>query len=159
MPTLAVIWRVAGLLLATSADSVIEVLPPLSSQRIAAVPEWVRGMFTYRARLIPLVDAAGVLGEAASPDRMTNRVLVLRVGEAGSPVEWPVGLWVESVLDLERVEFGAADGHPGFEIERGRFLGPIASTRWGQVQLVKPGELFTPQQASLLSQRLAEAAA
>jgi chemotaxis signal transduction protein len=58
MSTLAVIWRTAGLLLATSADSILEVLPPLYCSPTAAVPDWVRGLFTYRGRLIPLVDSA-----------------------------------------------------------------------------------------------------
>jgi chemotaxis signal transduction protein len=159
MATLAVIWRTAGLQLATSADSVLEVLPPLSWRAVAAVPAWVRGLFLCRGRLAPLVDGARLLGAEPAPDRMANRVLVLRALAPRSAHDWPVGLWVESVLGLERIDFGAAGSHPGFATDRGRFLGPIAETPWGQVQLVQPADLFTPEQAELLSRRITEAAA
>jgi chemotaxis-related protein WspB len=159
VPTLSVIWRVSGMLLATGAESVVEILPPVACPPPPAAPDWIRGLFSYRTKLIPLVDAARLLGATPGPGRMFNRVLVLRVGAGGAPVDWPVGLWVEAVLGLERIDFGSDGGHPGFATEAGRFLGPVAPTRWGQVQLVKPVELFTPEQTSVLTERLAEAAA
>lgn len=159
MRGLAVIWRAAGLLMATGAESVVEVLPPVAWRRAPGVPAWVRGLFACRGRLIPLVDAAVLLGAAAPPDRMANRVLVLRAGAEGAPLDWHVGLWVEGVLDLEHIDFEAEGGHPGFAADEARFLGPVAPTRFGPVQLVRTGTLFTPEQVALLTQRLAEAAA
>ena len=159
MGDLALIWRSAGLLMAIESRAVIEVLPPLSSRAAPGTPEWVRGLFVYRGGLIPLIDAARLLGAEPAPDRLANRVIVVRVRSAGVRMEWPVGLWVESVMEIERIEFGGAGGHPGFATERGRFLGPVAQTRWGQVQLVKPGEIFTPEQAAIVAERLSEAAA
>jgi chemotaxis-related protein WspB len=166
MSTLAVIWRTAGLLLATSADSILEVLPPLYCSPTAAVPDWVRGLFTYRGRLIPLVDSARLLGASTAPDRMVNRVLVVRVSShhGDSTIDWPVGLWVENVLELERIDFtGASTGagdvanrHPGFATDAGRFLGPVAQTEWGQVQLVNPAEIFSDEQVRVLTERLTE---
>lgn len=158
MEALAVIWRAAGLLMALPAESVLEVLPPVSSRAVPAVPAWVRGLFSYRGTLIPLIDAARLLGSEPRPDRMVNRVLVVRIAAAGVP-PWPVGLWVESVLDLERVDFSAAGGHPGFATEGGRFLGPVVETRFGQVQLLKAAELFRPDEAEILTRRIGEAAA
>ncbi len=159
MGTLAVIWRAAGLLMATGAESVVEVLPPVAWRRVPAVPGWVRGLFAWRGRLVPLVDAAGLLGAEPAPDRMVNRVLVLRVAAGETPLDWPAGLWVESVLELEHIDFESAGAHPGFATDDARFLGPVAQTRFGLVQLVRPAELFTPEHAGLLAQRLAEAAA
>ncbi len=161
MGTLAVIWRSAGLLMAIEARSVVEVLPPVSSRAAPGAPAWVRGLFAYRGELIPLVDAAGLLGGSPPPDRMANRVLIVRVGtgRGGPGIAWPAGLWVESVLEIDRVDFTAAGGHPGLATEGGRFLGAVAQTRWGQVQLVEPQELFTSEQARVLTERLAGAAA
>jgi len=157
--TLAVIWRAAGLRMATDARTIVEVLPPVSCRPGAGAPEWLRGLFAYRGALIPLVDATQLLGTARESDRMFNRVLVVRVGTVNAPVDWLVGLWVESVLEIERVDFESAGGHPGFGTDVRRFLGPVAQTRLGQVQLVRSEELFTPQQAAMIMQRLTEAAA
>ncbi len=159
MATLSVIWRSAGLVLALDAASVVEVVPPLAWRAAPGVPEFVRGLFMYRGRLAPLVDAASLLGGGAAADRMMNRVLVLRVPGEGSPSPWLVGLWVECVLDLDRIDFRAADHHPGFATEECRFLGPVTNTRWGLVQLVEPRALLTSEQVAILTQRLAEEAA
>ena len=78
MAPLAVIWRAAGLCFATSTDAVVEVLPPLAWRPVPAVPAWVRGLFSHRGRLTPLVDTAGLLGLQVPPDRMSNRVIVAR---------------------------------------------------------------------------------
>lgn len=159
MTTLAVIWRLADLLMAIDARSIVEVLPPVSSRTSLGAPAWVRGLFTYRGTLIPLIDAATLLGSSPAPDRMANRILVLRIASADAPVQWPVGLWVQSVLEIDRVDFEQAGSHPGFAIEAVRFLGSVAQTRWGQVQLVKPAEIFTPEQVAIMTDRLAEAVA
>ena len=159
MPTLAVIWRAAGLLFATGVESIVEVLPPLKSRPAPGAPPWVRGLFCHRDQLIPLVDVTRLLGGTPSGDRMVNRVLVVRRSLGSESNDWPVGLWVEGVLELERIDFESAGNHPGFETDAGRFLGPVAQTRWGQVQRVDAQDIFTPEEAAVLSERLAESAA
>ena len=159
MRKLGVIWRAAGVLMAIDSRSIVEVLPPVSCRPAPGAPEWVRGLFAYRGALIPLVDAGRLLGATPGPDLMANRVIVVRVAAGAAPIEWPVGLWVESLLAIERIDFEAAGGHPGFATDMGRFLGPVTQTRWGQVQLVEPAGIFTPEQTAVMTQRLAEAAA
>lgn len=159
MPMLAVIWRAGNLLFATGVDSVVEVLPPLAWSPTPTVPVWVRGLFSHRGRLTPLVDASALLGVSPPPDRMSNRVLVVRCTLGAGSAPCAAGLWVQSVVELERLDFAAAGSHPGFSTDTGRFLGPVTQTRWGQVQLVKPEDLFTPEQAAVLADRLKGAAA
>jgi chemotaxis-related protein WspB len=172
MSTLSVIWRAAGQLLAMDAGSVIEVLPPVSWRPVPGLPEWIRGVFVHRGDLIPLVDAERLLSGLDSAaarsrssegpireDRMSNRVVAIRVPAAGDVPEWRMGLWVESVLELERIEFTGSGTHPGFTTEDVRFLGPIAPTRFGLVQLVKAHELFTTEQAGMLTRHITEAVA
>jgi chemotaxis-related protein WspB len=167
MPTLAIIWRAAELLLATDAESVIEVLPPVACRPIPNAPEWVRGVFVHRGELVPLIDAQRLLAgvapagpplPGAHADRMCNRVLAIRLAGAGDVPEWRAGLWVQSILELERIDFAGPEAHPGLATEA-RFLGPIAPTRFGLVQLVKTHELFTREQIDVLTRRMSEAAA
>jgi len=159
MPTLAVIWRAAGLLFATGVDTVIEVLPPVAWTPAPAVPVWVRGLFCHRGNLVPLVDVSRLLQGEPLPDRMANRVVVARCSLVPGTVPSTVGLWVECVMDLERLVFDGAGTHPGFDTEGGRFLGRVVQTPWGQVQSINPGEIFSPEQSAVLAERLKEAAA
>ncbi len=145
--------------MAIESRSIIEILPPVSCRLVPSAPDWTRGLFVYRGVLIPLIDTARLLGAAPAPDRLANRVIVVRVRAADGLIDLLVGLWVESVLEIDRIEFKAAGTHSGFTTESCRFLGPIAQTRWGLVQRVTPDLLFSLEQAEMLTQRLAEAAA
>ncbi len=154
MRTFALIWRSADRLMAIASGAVLEVLPPVSCRPALGAPEWVRGLFSYRGALIPLLDAATLLGAERAPDRMSNRVVVIRAGIDGSPS--PVGLWVESVVDVDYVDFDAADSHRGFAAAGGRLLGAVAQTRWGQVQQILPQGVFSAEQALALRDPAAE---
>jgi chemotaxis-related protein WspB len=159
MSTLALVWRIGALHFAIDAAAVVEVLPPLAWRGVPGVPGWIRGLVTHRGRLVPLVDVAALLGLPGTPAKMANRVVVVRRAQPGAADEWPGGRGVESVVDLERLEPTGAGSYPGFESAKGRFLGPIVPTRWGNVQLVDPREIFTIEQAAVLTGRLREAAA
>lgn len=153
MRELGVIWRSAGMLMSINSRLIVEVLPPVSCRPALGAPDWVRGLFSYRGALTPLVDAATLLGTAREPDRMSNRVLVLRGGAQGSPSGLLVGLWVESVLEVDYIDFQAAGGYPGFATPASAFLGQVTQTRWGQVQELNPQTMFTVEQVRMLSDR------
>ncbi len=159
MSTLCVIWRAAELLFATEADVVVEVLAPLAWRPVPAVPAWVRGLFAHRGQLIPLVDVTRLLDAPARADRMSNRVLVANCAASSDLVPWRAGLWIDCIVEVDRLDFTRAGSHPGFAVDSGRFLGPVVETRWGPVQLVNPDRLFTAEQAAVLSERLKEAVA
>lgn len=168
-PTLVLGWHVGELPCAVDVRTVVEVLPPVPCRPMPLAPGWIRGIFAHRGDLVPMVDAAGVLGLPATEDRMANRVLVLRSGGSGAsgapagdgvaPRSATIGLWVHRVLDLARVDFCAATSHPGLSNVHARFLGPIGEAPWGLVQLVAPHELLDDAQWTLVAGRLAEAAA
>lgn len=159
MGKLGLIWRVGGYLMAINTESVIEVLPPVSCRPMSGTPDWIRGLFVYRGTLIPLVEMSRLLGQQVSPDRLSNRVLVVKMQSPGIAIEWPLGIWVESVMEVERLDSDSKGGHPGLATDQSRFLGPVIPTRWGQVQFVNPSEFFTPEQARIMTQRLSEEAA
>ena len=156
MERLGLIWRAGGLLFSTDVVLLHEVLAPVACTPAPSVPEWVRGLFVYRGQLIPLVDVAALLGRATTGgDLMSNRVLVVRSNPLdGSQNESTIGLWVEGVVELARIDFDAPGGHPGFAGEVSRLLGPLAQTEFGLVQQVRPAELFTPEQAKIIWARL-----
>jgi chemotaxis signal transduction protein len=151
MSVLAVIWRAGGTVLATEARALVEVLPPLAWRPSAGLPESVRGTFVHRGLTLPLVDAAALLGAPQPPDRMMNRVLVIRLREPPRSM----GLWVECVLDVSRFEIreGAEPAERAGPLPNG----PRAQTRWGLVPLVGPSDLLTDALMDALTR--AEAAA
>ncbi|MFO0860571.1 MAG: chemotaxis protein CheW [Phycisphaerales bacterium] len=157
MQRLGLIWSAGGLLFSTDVVLLHEVLPPVSSTPAPGTPAWLMGLFDYRGKLIPLIRVSALLGSEASPDRMANRVLVVRTNLGREFQEIPVGLWVDHIVELERMDFSGA--HPGFAVPNADFLGAIVQTRFGQVREIRAANLFTAEQAELLAGRLKAGAA
>jgi len=169
MALLAVIWRAGGQgfepptagpsasveeradsLFALDASDVLEVLPPLPVRPLAGSSAWIKGLAAVRGASIPIVDARHLLGAPAQPALLCNRIIV-----ASLPAPWTgraLGLWVDAVLDVQRLDFSAPQAHPGISPAAGgdraavpmrpQLLGPLGPTPWGLAQLVQPRELL-----------------
>lgn len=173
MELLAVIWLAglredaAGVLLALDGQSVLEILPPLPVRPLPGTSPWVRGLTTHRGVSIPVVDASRLLGFAPQAPLACNRVIVAAFPEPHHGHR--IGLWVDAVLDVRRVDFAAPEAHPGLEPAgeegvgeggaRPKLLGPLGPTPWGLAQLLRVRELFDERGWHELVGRLVEAAA
>jgi hypothetical protein len=72
---------------------------------------------------------------------MSSRILVVEPQCGGPSSKRRVGLLVHSVLDCEDIDFHASSGHAGVGSGSMEFLGPVALTNAGTVQLIEPGRL------------------
>jgi purine-binding chemotaxis protein CheW len=81
--------RVRTRLCAVPLTQVLEVMRPLPTERIAGVPDFVRGMAVIRGEAVPVLDAASLLG---APPGTATRYVTLRIGERR------VALAVDAVL-------------------------------------------------------------
>lgn len=131
------IWKAATQLLATPADRVVEVLPPVLSEKLLVSPDYLRGVITHRGVRLPLLDAARLVGLPPDADRMGNRVLVLKTTTV------PVAVWASAVLDLQ-----ASDA-----------AGAQVSTPWGLAERADPEFLIGADRLATLSALLRGAAA
>ena len=72
---------------------VIEVLPLVAARPIPHLPGFVRGVFSHRGRLVPLVDLGRLLNQTPLQERLSTRVIV---------VEFPAG------TEGQRIRLGVA---------------------------------------------------
>jgi chemotaxis-related protein WspB len=116
---------------------VVEVIPVVQSRPIPGGETWLCGLFDFRGTLLPLLDSARLLGLQAADYRRSSRILVVRPGADDSNDTGRVGLLVERVLGTERLTFDELAA-PTTEFD---FLGPVARTGGGTVQLMLPARL------------------
>ncbi|RLS81203.1 MAG: chemotaxis protein CheW, partial [Planctomycetota bacterium] len=76
-------FNVAGQTYAIESRRVIEVLPLVPARPIPHMPNYIRGIFTYRGRLVPLVDLALLLAVGRLQERLSTRVIVVEYAAAG----------------------------------------------------------------------------
>jgi chemotaxis-related protein WspB len=151
----SIIWSVGSERYAIATEHVVEVVPCVSPRPLAHAMPWVKGLMNYRGRLIPLIDGTALLGQESVETRMHSRVLVLRLCENAQDGE-SVGLLVEQVIGVDNIDFDDDAAHPGLRLPDAEYLGPIASTKGGMVQLVAPDRMLSAEQMAVLFDRGSE---
>jgi chemotaxis-related protein WspB len=146
-------FTVAGETYAIESRRVIEVLPLVPARPIPHTPVYIRGIFTYRGGLVPLVDLGLRLAVGRLQERLSTRVIVVEFPAAGRGPR-QLGLVAENVISI----VSAADAEaslPALEFHDAPFLGRILRLGGQTVQLLEveqilPGDvaagLFPPSQ-------------
>jgi chemotaxis signal transduction protein len=149
--------------------SVVEVIPAVEWRPLPHVEAWVKGVINYRATLIPLLDFALLLKQDPRALRRSARIVIVRTGredqsqlperseeraaeETTAPASPPsekaqlsqVGLLVEQLLGSENLDLGDHTSAVTGISEAADFLGPVALTRFGTIQLIDVAGLPIP---------------
>ena len=127
----------------------VEVLPAVRWRTLAGLPAFALGVFERHGRLLPLVDAAILLGGEATSLKVGSRIAVVPLADGeGAPLG---GILLESTFGLEEIDLDSGDAFVGCDGPRG----PVARHSGGTVQLVRPDRLLDREQ---LARILGEAA-
>lgn len=139
-----VVFSCRGQQYAIASAAIVEVVPLVEARPITGSPVWLRGLVDYRGDLVPLLDAARLLDSDAEVNyRQSSRIVVLQVNAEGTEGRGRVGLLVEHVVGTETLDFDREAAGPGFGLSQVEFLGPVARTPGGTVQLIVPARLPT----------------
>jgi chemotaxis-related protein WspB len=79
---------------------VIEVLPLVTARPIPRMPDAVRGVFTHRGRLVPLVDLGRLLTDRPLRETLGTRVIVVEFSSGPEATPIRLGVAAENVLSL-----------------------------------------------------------
>ena len=139
-------FTVAGQTYAIESRRVIEVLPLVPARPIPHMPEFIRGIFTYRGRLVPLVDLAVRLAVGRIQERLSTRVIVVEYAAAARETQH-LGLVAENVISVCSAEEADAS-LPSLEFGDAPFLGRILRIGGRTIQLLEvekllPGDVST----------------
>jgi len=96
-------FTVAGDAYAIESRRVVEVLPLVPARPLPGTPPFVRGIFTYRGQLVPLVDLGLRLVGGALADRLSTRIVVVECpapAGGGSAAVARLGLVAEDVTAI-----------------------------------------------------------
>ena len=98
-------FRLGTEVLGLAMSSLEEVVPFESVTPIPLTPPWLRGVFSLRGRVLPVIDLGLRLGFSHCETGRRSCVLVLAIDVAG--IALTAGILVDEVLEL--LELGAAD--------------------------------------------------
>jgi chemotaxis-related protein WspB len=129
---------------------VVEVLPLVTARPIPHMPDSIRGIFTHRGRLVPLIDLGRLFAHGPLRETLGTRVIVVEFSPAGGPAI-RLGVMAENVLSLRSgvdAEATLPAIHPAGAAALGRLLRIDGST----LQVIDVEHLLPPDMlAGLLS--------
>ena len=134
-------FTVAGDSYAIESRRVVEVLPLVPARPIPLTPGYVRGVFTYRGSLVPLVDLGRRLGDVDLEERLSTRVIVVEYLPPGPRRTARLGLVAENVISIVAAE-RAETSLPALELASAPFLGRILRIDGRTVQVVDVDRLL-----------------
>jgi len=116
----------------------------------------VRGIFTYRGGLVPLVDLGLRLADRVPAERLSTRVIVVEFALPADARRARLGLVAEDVIAICSAEDAAAS-LPPLGLPEARYLGRVLRLGDRTVQLLDPGHLLPDELAAGLFPAAAEA--
>jgi len=147
-------FTVAGETYAIESRRVVEVLPLVPARPIPLTPEYVRGIFTYRGQLVPLIDLGRRLAAAAPAERLSTRVIVVEFDAPGRPAA-RLGVVAENVFSICSAEEADA-ALPPLHMPDAPFLGRVLRIGGRTIQLIAVEHLLPPAVAAGLFPAAAE---
>jgi len=133
-------FTVAGEPYAIESRRVVEVLPLVAARPIPRTPDYVRGLFTYRGAVVPLIDLGRRLADSPPTERLSTRVIVVdALPPGGRPGR--MGLVAENVISIVAAERAEAS-LPPLELDAAPFLGRILRIEGRTVQVIDVDRLL-----------------
>ena len=143
-----VAFEVAGERYGIGAVGVVEVVPAVPLRAVPGTVPGVAGLLRFRGGLVPVVDLGVVWAGRPSPVRLSSRIVVCELSDAGgswadvaSRARPRVGLLAERVLRVASVDPDAAEAGEGPKTPGARGLGRIVRDGEALLQLVRVDDL------------------
>jgi chemotaxis-related protein WspB len=129
-----------------------QVLPVAALRQLPLAPPFVAGLMDLHGQPVPVIDLSRLAGHAPEQIWFDTRIILLDYPDQHG-VPHQLGLLAEHVLGVETIDpalftDSGIDGAP--------FLGPIASTARGMLQLIALDGLLPPEVRALLFRQRAE---
>ena len=149
-------FTVAGQDYAIESRRVVEVLPLVPARPLPRTPAYVRGIFTYRGGLVPLVDLGVRLADQPPAERLSTRVIVADFLAPGAATPRRLGLVAEHVVSIRSAE-DAETSLPPLDLPAAPYLGRLFRLGGRTVQLIEIDRLLPDELAAGLFPTAAEA--
>jgi chemotaxis-related protein WspB len=141
---------------AIASHRVIEVLPLVTPRPIPQMPDCVRGVFSHRGQLVPLVDLGWRLLNHPLRERLSTRVIVVEFSPVATPTPQTMirlGMVAENVLSLCSTNDAEAS-LPAMHSPAAPYLGRVLRIGSRTLQLLDIEHLLSPALVADLASRV-----
>jgi chemotaxis-related protein WspB len=134
-------FAIGGNAYAIESRRIVEVLPLVMARPLPHQPDFVRGLFSYRGSLVPLVELGLLIGANAAAELLSTRVIIVALGEEARPglpirtAARQLGLVAEKVIAIRNAE-EATTVMPSLQLASAPYLGRVLRLGVEMVQVL-----------------------
>ena len=125
---------------ALPAVEVVEVAPRVELETITMAPDYVAGLFNYRALHVPVIDLCRLVNNSPCSNSFTSRIILVNYPLADG-TQCVLGLLAERVTETVNIDKDAFTS-TGLNLAHTQFLGHAAHCEPGLVQRITVSELL-----------------
>lgn len=126
---------------------ILEVLPLLPVVRVPHAPDYISGIINYREQAVPVLDLCQLVLDRPCEERMSTRLIVVRWQLSGRAARL-LALMVERAVNEMKLD--TKTFQPPLQIDETPYLGRLAVSATGLVQMVTVSQLLPQEMAALL---------
>ena len=131
---------------AIDVSDVVEVVPWVDVQPVAGTPDWLRGYFSYRGVVTPVIDACILASGIPCRRRWSSRLIIVRLIDGD--IEQSFGLLAERVTEVRPTPPAVAAATVSHEQMTG--WGRLLLDQRGVYQLIDVQRLLPPDRRGIL---------
>ena len=136
--------------------NLVRIIPMVRLKELPQSPSFVAGLLNYRGSIIPVIDLCVLVHGHPADARLSSRIMLVNYRGAGE-VEHILGLLAEAMTETMKIEPKEL-APSGLTVAGARYLGQVASTEKGMIQIIEVDQLLPQTLKDSLFQTEATAA-
>lgn len=129
-----------------------EIIPLVNCRELPLAPDYVRGLFRFRGRPVPVIDLCHLSGEAACRTILSTRIMLVDFPTRDGQ-DRLLGLMAERVVEMVEIEDRKVRPS-GLKLKGAPFLGDVVTDDRGDgqglIQLIRAADLLPEEVQELL---------
>jgi len=132
---LLIVFRLDGHLYGLEGTPAERIIPLVALRPAPHAPEYVRGIFNLRGRVVPVIDICRLIAGRPAREVMSTRIIVVSFPCADGRTR-VLGLMAETVLEARAVDSARLE-EPVLRTSGAPYLGPVLKDPAGLIQIVE----------------------
>jgi chemotaxis signal transduction protein len=138
-----ILFEINGDSYAFPAKRIERIIPFVNARALPHAPEFVLGLLNYRKTSVPLLDLGALLGGGPTKSALSTRIMLTRyLDPDSSSSKGLLGLLAPSIVETIHIDESTLKPK-GITIEQAPYLGPVAATDKGLIQVLELESILT----------------
>jgi chemotaxis signal transduction protein len=138
-----ILFEISGDPYAFPANRIERIIPFVNARALPHAPEFVLGLLNYRKTSVPLLDLGELLGGGPTKSALSTRIMLTRfIDPDSSSPKGLLGLLAPSIVETIHIDQSTLKPK-GIKIDRAPYLGSVAATDKGLIQVLELESILT----------------